>query len=144
MASQPARRSSSAYRYLFMALLGLLVGIVATVMLMRALQARRDPFPDSLMHVMAKQTDLLQQSKQQNRCTVADALPRLQTLRALSNDLELAMPSLRDDARFATHARDMRARLDQALAAPPADCATLATVTQRVGEGCKACHQDFR
>jgi len=144
MASQPARRPSAAYRYLFMALLGLLVGIVATVMLMRALQARRDPFPHSLMHVMAKQTEQLRQSQQQNRCTLADTLPRLQSLRLLSNDLELAMPSLRDDARFATHARDMRARLDQAVAAPPADCAALAAVNARIGEGCKACHQDFR
>ena len=143
MASQPAR-PSAAYRYLFMALLGVLVGAVATVMLMRAVQARRDPFPDSLMQVMARQTQLLQQSGQQNRCTTSDALPRLQSLRALSNDLELAMPDLRDDARFAGHARDMRARLDQALAAPPADCAALTAVTTRIGEACKACHQDFR
>ncbi|HEY0335567.1 MAG TPA: hypothetical protein VGC74_18000 [Stenotrophomonas sp.] len=127
-----------------MVLLGLLVGIVATVMLMRTLQARRDPFPDALMQVMAKQIDLLRQSGEQNRCALSDTLPRLQTLRSLSNDLEMAMPSLRDDARFATHARNMRQRLDQALAAPPTDCATLAALNTRVGESCKACHQDFR
>lgn len=143
MVSQPTRRSA-AYRYLFMVLLGLLVGIVATVMLMRTLQARRDPFPDALMQVMAKQIDLLRQSGEQNRCALSDTLPRLQTLRSLSNDLEMAMPSLRDDARFATHARNMRQRLDQALAAPPTDCATLAALNTRVGESCKACHQDFR
>jgi len=143
MSSQP-RRPSAAYRYLFMALLGLLVGIVATVMLMRALQARQDPFPHSLMQVMAKQADLLAQSQKANRCTVSDALPRLQSLRALSNDLELAFPSLRDDRRFATHARELRAGLDQALASPPGNCAALATVNARIGEGCKACHQDFR
>jgi hypothetical protein len=143
LVSQPTRRSA-AYRYLFMVLLGLLVGIVATVMLMRTLQARRDPFPDALMQVMAKQIDLLRQSGEQNRCALSDTLPRLQTLRSLSNDLEMAMPSLRDDARFATHARNMRQRLDQALAAPPTDCATLAALNTRVGESCKACHQDFR
>lgn len=143
MASQPPR-PSAAYRYLFMGLLGLLVGIVATIMLMRALQARRDPFPTALMQVMDRQTVELRARQEQNRCAVSDALPRLQTLRALSNDLEMAMPSLRDDVRFATHARDMRARLDQALAAPPTTCATLAAVNARVDEGCKACHQDFR
>lgn len=143
MSSQP-RRPSAAYRYLFMALIGLLVGIIGTVMLMRAIQARRDPFPHSLMQVMAKQTDLLQRSQQQNRCTVPDGQPRLQTLRYLSNDLEAAFPSLRDDRRFAAHARDMRSALDQALAAVPGDCTALATVNTRIGEACKACHQDFR
>jgi len=143
MSSQP-RRPSAAYRYLFMALLGLLVGIIATVMVTRALQARRDPFPHSLMHVMAKQADLLQRSQQQNRCTVADSQPRLQSLRYLSNDLETAFPSLRDDRRFADHARDLRSTLDQALAAVPGNCTALATVNTRIGESCKACHQDFR
>jgi len=143
MSSQPGR-PSAAYRYLFMALLGLLVGIIATVMVMRAVQARRDPFPHSLMHVMAKQAELLQRSQQQNRCTVADSQPRLQSLRYLANDLETGFPSLRDDRRFAEHARDLRSTLDQALAAVPGDCTALATVNTRIGEGCKACHQDFR
>ncbi len=91
MSSQP-RRPSAAYRYLFMALLGLLVGIIATVMVMRAVQARRDPFPHSLMQVMARQTDLLQRSQQQNRCTVPDSQPRLQSLRYLANDLRSSLP----------------------------------------------------
>ncbi|PTN54756.1 hypothetical protein [Stenotrophomonas panacihumi] len=143
MSSQP-RRPSAAYRYLFMALLGLLVGIIATVMIGRALQARRDPFPHSLMHVMAKQTEMLQASQQANRCTVSDALPRLQSLRALSDDLEVAFPSLRDDRRFAEHARNLRSVLDPAVSAPPSECAALATLNTRIGESCKACHQDFR
>jgi hypothetical protein len=143
MSSQP-RRPSAAYRYLFMALIGLLVGIIATVMLLRALEARRDPFPHALMHVMAHQSDMLAQSQKQNRCTAPDALPRLQSLRALSNDLEAAFPSLRDDRRFADHARNLRSVLDQSLAAVPGDCTALATVNTRIGESCKACHQDFR
>ncbi|HYG06065.1 MAG TPA: hypothetical protein VD865_06590 [Stenotrophomonas sp.] len=143
MSSQP-RRPSAAYRYLFMALIGLLVGIVATVMLLRALEARRDPFPHALMHVMAHQTKLLLQAQKQNRCTTADALPRLQSLRYLSNDLEAAFPSLRDDRRYAEHARNLRSALDQSLAEAPANCGALATVNTRIGEACKACHQDFR
>ncbi|MDG6745738.1 hypothetical protein QCF01_15210, partial [Staphylococcus aureus] len=43
--------------------LGLLIGLVATVMVGRALQARRDPFPDSLMQVMQRQAQLLQQAQ---------------------------------------------------------------------------------
>lgn len=144
MSSPPKPPPSHAYRYLFMALLGLLVGVVATVMLARALQARRDPFPDSLMHVMAKQTELLAASQARNRCTASDALPRLQSLRALSNDLETAFPGLKDDRRFIQHAGGLRAGLDQALAAVPADCAALRSVNTRIGEACQACHQDFR
>lgn len=143
MSSQPTP-PSAAYRYLFMALLGLVVGVIATVMLARALQARRDPFPDSLMQVMAKQAELLSASHTRNRCTAPDVLPRLQSLRTLSDDLETAFPGLRDDRRFIQHAGGLRARLDQALAGVPADCAGLQSVNNRIGEACKACHQDFR
>ena len=38
----------------------------------------------------------------------------------------------------------LRATLDQALAAAPADCSQLATVNQAIGDGCKACHRDFK
>ena len=70
----------------------------------RALQARRDPFPDSLMQVMQRQSQLLQQAQQQNRCSLADSVPRLQALRLLSNDLDLAFPGLKDSTQFQQHA----------------------------------------
>ncbi len=92
MNASPPRRPSTAQRYLFVLCLGLLIGLVATVMVGRALQARRDPFPDSLMQVMQRQAQLLQQAQQQNRCSLADSVPRLQALRLLSNDLDLAFP----------------------------------------------------
>lgn len=142
--NEPSRTQSTASRYLIVLILGLLIGVVATVMLMRALQARQDPFPESLMQVMSKQSHLLGESQKQNRCTVNDTTPLLQSLRALSNDLELAFPSLRDDARFQQHASAFRATLNNALATTPADCAALAKVTEQLGNDCKACHQDFR
>ena len=104
MNASPPRPPSSAYRYLFVLALGLLIGLIATVMVGRALQARRDPFPDSLMQVMQRQSQLLQQAQQQNRCSLADSVPRLQTLRLLSNDLDLAFPGLKDSAQFQQHA----------------------------------------
>lgn len=142
MASQPGK-PSQASRYLFLFLLGLIVGGVATVLIMRALQARQDPFPHSLMHVLGKQSGLLKQNAEQNRCDATDALPRLHTLRALGNDLELGFPGLKDDARFVQHASGFRAALDGALASPPQDCQGLNATVQRIGEACKACHQDF-
>ncbi|AKC87817.1 hypothetical protein [Pseudoxanthomonas suwonensis] len=144
MASQEPRRPSHAGRYLFLFLLGLLVGAVCAVMALRALQARMDPFPEALMNVMQRQSVELRNSAKANRCTGSDTLPRLQSLRALSNDIEAAFPGLRDDARFGTAASGLRATLDQALASPPADCAQLAAVNERIGEDCKACHRDFR
>ena len=127
--SEPVRSPSTSSRYLFVLVAGLLIGSVATVMGMRALQARQDHFPGSLMTVMAKQSQLLAESQKQNRCSINDTAPRLQTLRALANDLEQAFPSLRDDQRFQLHASRFRATLNDALAKPPADCAALAITT---------------
>ena len=140
----PVRKPSTASRYLFVLIAGLLIGVIATVMGMRALQARQDHFPDSLMTVMAKQAQLLGESQKQNRCSVADTTPRLQTLRALANDLETAFPGLRDDERFQQHASRFRATLNDALAKPPTDCAALAAAVQKIGSDCKSCHQDFK
>ncbi|QGM01846.1 hypothetical protein FEO89_14370 [Stenotrophomonas maltophilia] len=144
MNASPPRRPSTAYRYLFVLGLGLLIGLIATVMVGRALQARRDPFPDSLMQVMQRQSQLLQQAQQQNRCSLADSVPRLQAMRLLSNDLDLAFPGLKDSAQFQQHASQLRGNLNAALAAPPSDCAALAQVVETVQADCRACHQDFR
>ena len=111
---------------------------------LRALQARSDPFPDALMNVLAHQAGQLGEAAKANRCTINDTLPRLQTLRSLSSDLESAFPGLATDARFGDAASGLRATLDQALAAAPADCSQLATVNQAIGDGCKACHRDFK
>jgi hypothetical protein len=143
MASQPAK-ASNASRYFFLFLIGLVMGAVLTVMALRAIQARQDPFPDSVMHVMDKQASMLKQNGEQSRCAVTDTLPRLQSLRAISNDLELAFPDQAQDQRFVGHASRLRATLNAAIAAPPADCAAQGILTQKIGEDCKACHQDFR
>jgi hypothetical protein len=144
MASQEPRRTRNAGRYLFLFLLGLAIGAIGAVMALRALQARADPFPDALMNVMAHQSGALRDAAKANRCTANDALPRLQSLRAVANDIEPAFPGLRDDARFGTAASGLRATLDEALASPPVDCGQLTALTERVGEACKACHRDFR
>lgn len=142
--SEPVRQPSKAARYLYVLIAGLLIGVVATVMGMRAIQARQDHFPDSLMTVMSKQVQLLGESQKQNRCTINDTAPRVQTLRALANDLEVAFPGLRDDERFQQHANRFRATLNDALAKPAADCASLAALPQKIGSDCKSCHQDFK
>lgn len=144
MASQPTSKSSNASRYLFLFLLGLVVGAIATVMAMRALQARQDPFPDSVMHVMQKHAGQFGDTVAQNRCAATDTIPHVRTLRAMANDLEMAFPELADDARFSQHASSFRAKLDAGIATPPTDCAAAKQLGEQIKEGCKACHQDFR
>jgi hypothetical protein len=136
--------ASNASRYLFLFLIGLAVGAVGAVMAMRALDARSDHFPGSVMEVMAWHVDRLKTSTQQNRCSATDTLPHLQTLRAMANDIEPAFGDLRDDQRFAQHASDLRASLDTALANPPLNCAGVGTTLGKIGDTCKGCHQEFR
>ena len=145
MASQPEiKKPSAASRYLFLFLIGLVVGAVCTVMAMRALQARQDPFPRAVMHVMAKHSGQLSDKVKQNRCAATDTIPHVRTLRAIANDLEVAFPDLADDSRFKTHTSQFRADLDAALSAPPTDCVAAGAVVEKIGTDCKACHQDFR
>jgi hypothetical protein len=140
----PASKPSAAGRYLFLFLLGLVLGVIATVMAMRALDARKDHFPDSVMQVQQQHLNQLKDNLDRNRCAATDTLPHLQTLRTMANDIEPALVDLRDDERFARHASQLRATLDGALAAPPLNCAGVGSVLAKVGENCKACHQDFR
>lgn len=147
-AARPERKPpSAAARYLFMFLLGLVIGVVLLVMLLRALEARktwRDHYPDALMHVLAAQTAQMRDNAGANRCSPTDTLPHLQSLRSLGNDFERAFPDLREDERFVQHAAQFRGTLDAALAAPATGCEGVQQVSAKIGEACKACHQDFR
>ena len=140
----PNRRPSNFGRYLFLLILGLVLGAIATVMAMRALNERKDHFPDALMHVQQWHMGQLKGDMEQNRCNATDVLPHLQALRLSANDLEAAFPDLRDDARFKTAASAMRAAADKAVANPPLTCEGVGAAIKSLGESCKACHQDFR
>jgi hypothetical protein len=139
-----AQMPSNAQRYLFLFVIGFAVGIVGTVMAMRAIDARHDHFPESVMQVQQWHLAKLKANTEQNRCTATDTLPHLQALRTMANDIEPAFGELRDDARFSKHASDLRATLDGALSSPPLNCAGVGTTLASIGDDCKACHQDFR
>lgn len=145
-ASKPANPPSgnAAMRYLFLFVLGLAVGAIGTVMAMRAIEARKDHFPGSVMHLFGAHMDMLDANVAANRCAATDTLPQLQALRTIANDIEPAFGDLRDDARFSGHASDLRAALDRALASPPLACAGVQAAMKDIGSNCKACHRDFR
>ncbi|MEO6263809.1 MAG: hypothetical protein ABIO58_02380 [Luteimonas sp.] len=136
--------ASNAPRYLFLFLIGLAAGIVGTVMAMRAIDARQDHFPESVMQVQNWHLGQLKANTEQSRCAATDTLPHLQALRTMANDIEPAFGDLRDDARFVKHASDLRATLDDTLSSPPLNCAGVGTTLASIGEACKACHEDFR
>lgn len=143
-ATSATPRNGNGSRYLFLFLLGLVIGIVATVMAVRALNARKDHFPESVMHVQQWHLGQLKGNIEQNRCVPIDTLPHLQALRTMVNDIEPAFPGLRDDKRFTEHAGNLRGSLDGALASPPLGCEGVTKLVADVGKDCKACHQDFR
>ena len=143
----PRNGGSAASRYLFVFLLGLVIGIVALVMLLRALDGRkgwRDHYPVATMQLMSAHSAQLRDKLAANRCAATDVLPHLQALRMLGNDIDPAFTDLADNTRFAGHTGSFRATLDEALASPPMGCSSLKGTLDAIGGDCKACHTDFR
>lgn len=143
----PPRAPSAAAGYLVVFVIGLLIGIVLIVVMLRTFDARKtwqDTYPTALMQLYQAQIAQLSGTLEANRCAPADTLAHLQTLRALSNDLEPAFPDLRDHRGFVAHADDTRRTLDAALSSLPMDCASLRTTIDSIGDTCSACHQDLR
>lgn len=140
---QASPKSSAFGRYFFVLLLGLVLGAVGVVMLMRAWDARRDHFPDSVMQVQAWHLGQLDENVKVNRCAATDILPHLQALRTMANDLEPAFTDLRDDKRYVEHATAMRGILDDALGAPPIHCESAGALVGKIKDACGACHKDF-
>lgn len=130
-------------RVLVVFLIGLFVGFGATLVGMNALR-KGTAYPNGVMAVMGAQMKSLNGAVKQNRCAVADLTPRLQTLRYVANDIEPAFLPTADDEAFAKHASKLRASLDAALQAPPADCTAAGVTLEQIGESCKGCHQEFK
>ena len=145
-ATTPPRRSSAG-RYLFLFLLGLVIGVIAVVILLRQWEARKTPtdrWYDAVMTILAVHDGQLESDIKANRCSANDAIPRLQAMRMLANDIEPASGDLADDQRFKDHASKFRATLDTALTTPATSCAGLATAVKSIGAACGACQQEFR
>lgn len=142
--ASPRLSGNRAGRYLFMALLGLVTGIVGTVMVTRALHERKDHYPEAVMYVMQAHMAALKRNVGVNRCAATDTIPHLTTLRHVANDLEPAFAGLADEPEFARHASTMRATIDGALASPPLNCPGVQAAMAKIGEGCKACHTDYQ
>ncbi len=138
---------SAAARYLVVFAIGLLLGIVAVVMLLRVFDGRKtwqDRYPAAVMQLYQAHMAQLSGNVEANRCAPTDNLVHLQAMRALGNDLEPAFPDLREHRGFVAAAGQMRRTLDATLASPPLNCTSLDAAAKQIGEACSACHQDFR
>lgn len=130
-------------RYAFLIVLGLAIGIVGTVMAMNARESGPH-LPQSVMALQVFHMRGLNTNIKQNHCAVTDNLPHLQTLRALSNDIEPAFLPVENEQDFRQKASNLRASIDAVLAAPPADCAALGAALTRISHECKGCHDEFK
>ena len=130
-------------RIIVMFVLAMILGIVGTLVAMNAMN-RQTPWSKATMTVIGRQMRGIDQSLKANRCTVADFQPKLQTLRAVANDIEPAFAEQVSDPQFNRYAADLRAAADTALANPPASCKAASEALTGLDKACDSCHRDFR
>ena len=142
--SSPASAPSHSSRYLLMAVIGLLVGVLAATMLMRALQARHDPVPDSVMQLMAWKLQKLSPRPAGDNCSSQSSQAQLRGLELLAADIDAAFPELADDTRFSAHRQQLQQLAGNAATTPPAICSALAELHDQLRNSCEACHNEYR
>jgi hypothetical protein len=132
-------------RYLLLAVIGIAIGAVGTVMVLNALRSGT-AFPRGVMAVSGYHMGQLREAAVATPCRGPEALRHLQALRMLADDIEPAfLPDGMQDPTFSRYASQQRQRLDAALAAVAgADCETLKVELGNVNDGCKACHRDYK
>lgn len=145
--TEPIRPPSAASRYAVAFVIGLVSGLFALLVILRVVESRRTwdtCYPGALMHLYQAQLAQLHGDLAAGTCSPARALPRLETMRALSNDLEPAFPDLRDQRRFVAHGDQLRDAIDLAVVSPPDTCAALEMRLHDMQRTCNECHRDFR
>jgi cytochrome c556 len=130
-------------RTIILFFVGLVVGIVGCLIAYNAMN-RQTPWTKATMAVMGHQLKSIDESVKASRCTTADIVPHLQTLRLVANDIEPAFKGEIDQPQFGRYAADLRAAADTALIAPPATCKTANDTLSSLGKACDSCHRDFR
>jgi len=122
-------------------LLGLVIGIVGTVPVMNALNAR-NPLPKAVMTTMNYHMHQLTGALKGQRCEAASMQDSLQHMQVIASDIQAAFPGA--PQAFVDDAAHLRDALQSAVQAAPADCAALAAAIKPVGKACQSCHQQFR
>ncbi|MDE3211369.1 MAG: cytochrome c [Pseudomonadota bacterium] len=128
-------------RVALMILLGLVIGILGTVNVMGALEAR-NPMPKAVMHTMGYHMGELGRAMKARQCAAAGIQHHLQRLQSTATDIVPVFGI--SDKGFTDKAAELQTRLQQALQAAPATCPALAAAIKPIDDTCKSCHQQYR
>lgn len=125
-------------RLVFLLLLGVAIGAIATANITSVLR-QRDAYPRGLMNVMQHDLARLRADGKTQRCDAA-TMSSLQQLRGLAGGIEVAVYAEEPpDPPFAEYARRLRAALPDTI-----DCKALPQALDKVGAACDACHRQYR
>lgn len=122
-------------------LLGLVIGVIGTVNVVGALNAR-NPMPKAVMTTMDYHMGQLSRALKAGHCDAVGSKRHLQRLQSTATDIAPVFGVT--EKPFDEAATRLQTRLDQALQAAPVDCPALAAVIKPIGEACKSCHQKYR
>lgn len=128
-------------RAVLLMLLGLAIGVIGTVNVMSALNAR-NPMPKAVMTTMDYHMGRLSEALKAKQCDAAKIQHHLERLQSTTTDIVPVFGIA--DKPFSDAAALLQTRVQQALHAAPADCAALAPVLKPIGAACKSCHQKYR
>jgi cytochrome c556 len=128
-------------RVVLLILLGLAIGVIGTVNVMSALNAR-NPMPKAVMHTMDYHMGELCHALKAKQCEAASIQHHLQRLQSTATDIVPVFGVTEKD--FTDYASQLQDHLQKALQAAPADCAALAVAIKPIDDTCKSCHQKYR
>lgn len=122
-------------------LLGLVIGVLGTVNVMGALNAR-NPMPKAVMTTMDYHFGQLRGALKAGQCDAVAIQHHLQRMQSTATDIVpvfgIAEKPFHDDA------EQLQSRITQALQSAPANCAALAVAIKPIGGTCKSCHDQYR
>lgn len=124
-------------------LLGLLIGSFATVSVLNALRPAT-AFPKGVMALFQHHLGSAREQVTAGRCD-ADLGAHFEALDVLARDVRPAFAAMVEhDQVFARYADDLVAATARARALEEGDCKLAAEQLSLVGDGCKACHREYK
>lgn len=132
-------------RYLVVLLIGVFLGGMGSMTVLRALQARHAQ-PRALMTLIEQQQRRLQAEAESASCTGPGLAARLMNLGTLAGLIEESFAGSSTDALFERYRKILIAavRDAHARATGGSDCAPMRESLARIGDACDGCHRDFR
>lgn len=120
--------------------IGLLVGVILTVITIRTLNSRKDAYPEALMNVIKH--ELIAANKTASLPACNDNANALDKLALLSNDIIIAMPDQgTPDRVFHQYISNFH---EKVVAAGQSECAQRKQALTDVKHACDDCHRDYR